>query len=316
MGFGAYATALLTHTLRALAMARRCRVVAGRRRARGAADRRGHAAPVRPLSRARHHRLGRQPLLHVRQSRCSAATTASPASRRSRIGDLALDGQRASILRGLDRGRARACWRPRNLLDSRVRPGDPARCGAARVPPSVRRRTCRARGSLAFIYAAVLAGLAGWLYAHMQRSVNPTPFGLNAEHRIPADGGGRRGRHRSGRAARRRAGDGASTTSCRACCRCCSGARAITRRSSSARCWSLVLQTRAAKGCGRILRRAPRPPRAPRACRRRPAAARAGRMPEPRRRRCSRPTACARRSAAWSRSTSGASRRRAARSSA
>ena len=33
---------------------------------------------------------------------------------------------------------------------------------------------------LAFVYAAVLAGLAGWLYAHMQRSVNPTPFGLNA----------------------------------------------------------------------------------------------------------------------------------------
>jgi branched-chain amino acid transport system permease protein len=33
---------------------------------------------------------------------------------------------------------------------------------------------------LAFTYAAMLAGLAGWLYAHMQRSVNPTPFGLNA----------------------------------------------------------------------------------------------------------------------------------------
>ena len=32
---------------------------------------------------------------------------------------------------------------------------------------------------LAFAYAAVLAGLAGWLYAHMQRSVSPTPFGLN-----------------------------------------------------------------------------------------------------------------------------------------
>ena len=28
--------------------------------------------------------------------------------------------------------------------------------------------------------AAVLAAFAGWLYAHMQRSVNPTPFGLNA----------------------------------------------------------------------------------------------------------------------------------------
>ena len=33
---------------------------------------------------------------------------------------------------------------------------------------------------LVFIYAAVLAGLSGWLYAHFQRAVNPTPFGLNA----------------------------------------------------------------------------------------------------------------------------------------
>jgi branched-chain amino acid transport system permease protein len=31
---------------------------------------------------------------------------------------------------------------------------------------------------LVFIYAAVLAGLSGWLYAHFQRAVNPTPFGI------------------------------------------------------------------------------------------------------------------------------------------
>src|SRR5690606_38143663 len=31
---------------------------------------------------------------------------------------------------------------------------------------------------LIFVYAAVLAGLSGWLYAHLQRDVNPTPFGL------------------------------------------------------------------------------------------------------------------------------------------
>ena len=30
-----------------------------------------------------------------------------------------------------------------------------------------------------FVYAAVLAALSGFLYAHLQRSVNPTPFGLN-----------------------------------------------------------------------------------------------------------------------------------------
>jgi ABC-type branched-subunit amino acid transport system ATPase component len=33
---------------------------------------------------------------------------------------------------------------------------------------------------LVFIYAAVLAGLSGWLYAHFQRAVNPTPFGAQA----------------------------------------------------------------------------------------------------------------------------------------
>jgi branched-chain amino acid transport system ATP-binding protein len=30
-----------------------------------------------------------------------------------------------------------------------------------------------------FILAALLASLSGWLYAHMQRFVNPTPFGIN-----------------------------------------------------------------------------------------------------------------------------------------
>lgn len=30
-----------------------------------------------------------------------------------------------------------------------------------------------------FIYAAMLASVSGWLYAHMQRAVSPSPFGLN-----------------------------------------------------------------------------------------------------------------------------------------
>ena len=33
---------------------------------------------------------------------------------------------------------------------------------------------------LVFIYAAVLAGLSGWLYAHFIRAANPTPFGAQA----------------------------------------------------------------------------------------------------------------------------------------
>lgn len=30
-----------------------------------------------------------------------------------------------------------------------------------------------------FVYAALLASISGWLYAHMQRAVSPSPFGLN-----------------------------------------------------------------------------------------------------------------------------------------
>ena len=33
---------------------------------------------------------------------------------------------------------------------------------------------------LVFVYAAVLAGLSGWLYAHFVRATNPTPFGAQA----------------------------------------------------------------------------------------------------------------------------------------
>jgi len=33
---------------------------------------------------------------------------------------------------------------------------------------------------LIFVIAAMLASISGWLYAHLQRAVNPTPFGLNA----------------------------------------------------------------------------------------------------------------------------------------
>ncbi|ARP98015.1 ABC transporter permease subunit [Pseudorhodoplanes sinuspersici] len=32
---------------------------------------------------------------------------------------------------------------------------------------------------VAFVYSACLAGLSGWLFAHLQRAINPTPFGLS-----------------------------------------------------------------------------------------------------------------------------------------
>ncbi len=67
----------------------------------------------------------------------------------------------------------------RNLLDSRAGRAIRALRGGAGAAASFGVDLPRTR-LLAFTYAAVLAGLAGWLYAHMQRSVNPTPFGLNA----------------------------------------------------------------------------------------------------------------------------------------
>ncbi len=66
-----------------------------------------------------------------------------------------------------------------NLLDSRAGRAIRALRGGAGAAASFGVDLLRAR-VLAFVYAAVLAGLAGWLYAHLQRSVNPTPFGLNA----------------------------------------------------------------------------------------------------------------------------------------
>ena len=66
-----------------------------------------------------------------------------------------------------------------NLLDSRAGRAIRALRGGGLAAASFGVNTPQAR-TLAFVYAAMLAAFAGWLYAHMQRSVNPTPFGLNA----------------------------------------------------------------------------------------------------------------------------------------
>ena len=67
----------------------------------------------------------------------------------------------------------------RNLLDSRVGRALRALPAGAVAGGALGIDVARMR-LLAFVYAAVLAGFAGWLYAHMQRSVNPTPFDLDA----------------------------------------------------------------------------------------------------------------------------------------
>lgn len=76
-------------------------------------------------------------------------------------------------------GVALAVLATRNLLDSRAGRAIRALGGGAVAAASSGVDTAASR-TLAFVYAAVLAGFSGWLYAHFQRSVNPTPFGITA----------------------------------------------------------------------------------------------------------------------------------------
>ncbi|WP_445489907.1 branched-chain amino acid ABC transporter ATP-binding protein/permease [Rhodopseudomonas sp. RCAM05734] len=70
-----------------------------------------------------------------------------------------------------------ALWLSSNLLDSR--PGRAMRAlkGGIDVAEAMGVNTQRSK-LIAFLIAAGLASVSGWLYAHMQRFVNPTPFGL------------------------------------------------------------------------------------------------------------------------------------------
>jgi branched-chain amino acid transport system permease protein len=66
-----------------------------------------------------------------------------------------------------------------NLLDSRTGRAIRALRRGHIAAEAFGVETARAK-LLVFIYAAVLAGLSGWLYAHFQRAANPTPFGAQA----------------------------------------------------------------------------------------------------------------------------------------
>jgi len=66
-----------------------------------------------------------------------------------------------------------------NLLDSRTGRAIRALRRGHIAAESFGVETARAK-LLVFIYAAVLAGFSGWLYAHFLRAVNPTPFGAQA----------------------------------------------------------------------------------------------------------------------------------------
>ncbi|MDX9699467.1 MAG: branched-chain amino acid ABC transporter ATP-binding protein/permease [Rhodocyclaceae bacterium] len=65
-----------------------------------------------------------------------------------------------------------------NLLDSREGRAIRALKGGMVMAEAMGVNTARSR-MVIFVIAALLACASGWLYAHMQRFVNPTPFGLH-----------------------------------------------------------------------------------------------------------------------------------------
>ncbi|MGH8713993.1 MAG: ABC transporter permease subunit, partial [Casimicrobiaceae bacterium] len=69
-------------------------------------------------------------------------------------------------------------WMTDNLLDSR--PGRAVRAlkGGLEMAEAFGVDAGRLK-IIVFVYAALLASISGWLYAHLQRFINPTPFGIN-----------------------------------------------------------------------------------------------------------------------------------------
>ncbi len=121
----------------------------------------------------------------------------------------------------------------RNLLNSR--PGRAIRAlrGGGVMAEAMGVNTAWMR-VLIFVYAAVLASVSGFLYAHLQRAVNPTPFGLNhgIEFLFMAVVGGVA--HVSGVPCSAPRSSPCCRTGCNRCCRVCSGRTATSRSSCSA----------------------------------------------------------------------------------
>lgn len=67
----------------------------------------------------------------------------------------------------------------RNLLDSRIGRAIRTLNGHTKMAESFGIDTGRLK-IIVFVYSALLASLAGWLYAHFLRYVSPSPFGINA----------------------------------------------------------------------------------------------------------------------------------------
>ena len=71
-----------------------------------------------------------------------------------------------------------AVWISQNLLDSREGRAIRALKGGTVMAEAMGVDTARSK-TVIFLIAALFAAISGWLYAHMQRFVNPTPFGLH-----------------------------------------------------------------------------------------------------------------------------------------
>lgn len=70
-----------------------------------------------------------------------------------------------------------AVWMTQNLLDSREGRAIRALKGGTVMAEAMGVDTARSK-MVIFLIAALFAAVSGWLYAHLQRFVNPTPFGL------------------------------------------------------------------------------------------------------------------------------------------
>jgi ABC-type branched-subunit amino acid transport system ATPase component/ABC-type branched-subunit amino acid transport system permease subunit len=71
-----------------------------------------------------------------------------------------------------------AIWLTQNLLDSREGRAIRALKGGTVMAEAMGVNTARSKVVI-FVIAALYACVSGWLYAHLQRFVNPTPFGLH-----------------------------------------------------------------------------------------------------------------------------------------
>ncbi|MFA7268521.1 MAG: branched-chain amino acid ABC transporter ATP-binding protein/permease [Sterolibacterium sp.] len=71
-----------------------------------------------------------------------------------------------------------AVWLTQNLLDSREGRAIRALKGGTLMAEAMGVDTARSK-TVIFLIAALFASMSGWLYAHLQRFVNPTPFGLH-----------------------------------------------------------------------------------------------------------------------------------------